>query len=274
MKIKRMGAALAAVTLLLTAACGDESGNDPDSAASPSVAEESASGEPTQQSPSDEPSADKSEGADVDPRAFGRAVIEAQLEAGTVHMEGSFGQGVTMTGVMSLAGDEPAMDMKLSGAQVGGSGVHMILVDGTMYIQIPGSGVGNKFLKVDSKDMANNPLAKSLESIDPSRTFRAFEAITSLEQVGEDTVAGAATVHYKITVDTAKSLQAQGIDPSQAGALPPEIRYDLWVGQDDLVRKMVMGPEAGSVEMVLTKWGEPVQISAPPPGQVQEMPRG
>lgn len=272
-----MGAALAAAALLLTAGCGGDDQGGGDVAASPSAAAETSdSAEPTVEPTGDSPAAEPSTAetaTEVDPKAFGRSIIDAQLEAGAVHMKATIGQGATMTGVLSYTGDQPAMDMALSGVQTAGGDVHMILVDGVMYIQVPGTAMGDKFLKVDAEDLGDNPMAKSLQSMDLSSSFKAFKALTSLKQVGEDTVAGVQTVHYEATVDTAKSLQAQGIDPNQLGALPPEITYDVWVGEDDLIRKMVLGPAAGSVEMVLTRWGEPVQISAPPPGKVQEMPR-
>jgi len=262
MRIRRSAAALAAATLLLATGCGDESSDDAGSS-SASRAEESADA-----SASAEPSAD----SEVDAAAFGQALVDAQLEAGTVHMRGTVGPGMEMTGEMDLSADKPAMDMTMSGAQLGGE-ARMILVGDAMYMRVPGAGMGNKYLKVDASD-PDNPLARALQSMDPSSSFKAFEAVTSLERVGEDTIGGVPTEHYTVTVDTEKSLRAQGIDPRQAGGqLPPEVTYDVWVGEDELIRKMVMGPEAGGIELLLSKWGEPVQISAPPPGQVREMPQ-
>jgi hypothetical protein len=275
MRTKRLAAALAAVALLFTAACGDGE-SDAETAASASATESADGGgsadagetEPSEE-PSDEPGADAG-GSDVDPAAFGKKLVEAQIAAGTVHMEGTLGGAVTMSGVMDFAAGSPAMDMKMSGGQLGGD-ARMILVDQTMYMQVPGTGMGDKFLKIDTSD-PDSPLAKSMQSMDPSTSFRAFEAVTSLERVGQEKIAGVDTTHYKVTIDTARSLKAQGVDPRQAGALPDEVRYDVWVGEDNLARKMVTSREMGGLEVMLTEWGEPVQIEAPPPGQVQEMP--
>jgi hypothetical protein len=97
-----------------------------------------------------------------------------------------------------------------------------------------------------------------------------------IQNLGPATVDGAATTHYRVTIDTAKALQAKGLPaPLVAGALaqlPAEIPADVWIGADGLVHRLQvsLGVAQGhlSLTMNLSDYGAPVTITAPPTSDV------
>lgn len=287
MRRRRLGTALAALLLLAAAACG---GDDPSTASDSGDDTSSAEGTPSDsasptetptetptEEPTEEPSASPSEGSDVAAATFGTDLIEAQLEAGSVHMEADIdaaGQTVEMSGDMSVTPGDVALDMTISGAGLGGGG-RFLLVDEVLYLKFEATGLGDKFLEIDPKDRSN-PMAQSfgdlLNSIDPSRTLAGFEAITKLKAVGQESVGGVETTKYAVSVDTEKAFAAQGIE-APPGPLPDQLDYTVWVDGDNLLRKFVFEQQGAVIEMTFSDWGEPVQIVAPPRSQITAFPQ-
>jgi LppX_LprAFG lipoprotein len=263
MQSRSLALALGAAALLVgAAACG---GSEESGTAAEAV--EPSSDAASSEASSDE-AASETPAADPEAAAFGKALIEAQRRAGSVRLDGVFEPGMTMSGSMRFHNDDVALDMRLKGVAMGGQ-ARMILVDETMYMQIPEAG--SDFIKLDVGD-PDNPLAQQMGSLNPSRAFETFATITQIRERGTETVGGTPTTRYTITVDTAQAMDAQGLHSGHADGLPPELSYDLWVGDDNLIRKMVLAPELGEVEIRLSAWGEPVRITAPPPSQVQQFP--
>jgi hypothetical protein len=175
---------------------------------------------------------------------------------------------MTMSGAMQFDGDDVALDMRLKGAAMGGQ-ARMILVDEAMYVRIPEAG--SDFIKLDMGD-PGNPLSEQMGSLNPSRAFKTFAALTQIRERGVETIDGTPTTRYTVTVDTARAMDLQGLPSGHTDGMPPELSYDLWVGDDNLIRKMVLAPELGKVEIKLSGWGNPVDITAPPTDQIQEFP--
>jgi hypothetical protein len=258
---RRVGVALAMVALAVTPACGGDDDSTGSGGAESSPSERS--------SPSGSPDGEAASQAAEDAAAFGAALVEAQREAGSARVSGTLGRGAKITGVMRFTEDDAAFDMTMSGAGLGRGEARAIVVDDVLYVQVPGAG--RKFIELDPKD-PDNPVAGQFTDIDPSRTFAVFEAVTDLERLGTERVDGVRTTKYAVTVDTEKSLEAQGEDPSQAGSLPDQVTYTVWVDRADLVRRIVVGPEVGGVDLTFGEWGEPVHISAPPASRIQQLP--
>ena len=63
-----------------------------------------------------------------------------------------------------------------------------------------------------------------------------------------------------------------GITPAPNSTGPQTVPYDVWVDGNKLMRKMEMTIEGSKVTMLLDKYGEPVDISAPPTASVTTMP--
>jgi hypothetical protein len=96
-----------------------------------------------------------------------------------------------------------------------------------------------------------------------------------VQSLGSATVGGAATTHYRVTIDTAKALEAKGLTSpllAAAAALPATIPADVWIGKDGLVRqvKLALGVAQGHVamKMNLYDYGADASIAAPPSSDV------
>src|SRR5262249_6107203 len=91
-----------------------------------------------------------------------------------------------------------------------------------------------------------------------------------VQSLGSATVGGTVTTHYRVTIDTAKALEAKGLTSpllAAAATLPASIPADVWIGKDGLVRqvKLALGTAHGHLAMTmnLTDYGTAASISAP-----------
>ena len=97
-----------------------------------------------------------------------------------------------------------------------------------------------------------------------------------VQSLGSATVGGTAATHYRVTIDTAKALEAKGLaSPLLAGAaatLPASIPADVWIGKDGLVRQIRLALDAAQGRMAMTMnlydYGTDASISAPPSSDV------
>jgi len=212
--------------------------------------------------------------------SFASAVTKAQLVARTAHLSGDISSGglsVRLEGDVRV-GEDPAdyaMDLTMSSTGLSDGTIRMILVDEALYMNL-GEATRDKFAKLDFANPSNPMEAnftRLLNSADPSASVDAMaESLRSFDEVGTETIDGVQTTQYRLEVDTAKLLTAQDLgDMADAAAqtLPKTLRYHVWIDQDDLVRRMSFSMSSlMSMTMDITDWGEPVEISAPPPGQV------
>lgn len=201
-------------------------------------------------------------------------VSQAQAKAGSSHISMTLtapdGQTFSSYGQMKLGkgAEDTAMAMTVKG-QTGGLGtVELRLVDRAFYVSL-GALTQGKFVKIDLTD-TSNPIARQygdiLKNVDPARQVRQYEdAITKFDASGKPTeIDGVETQPYRISVDPSKAEQLKQFDQ---GTLPKSINFTLYVGPDDLPRRMVsrMPTQAGTTTLRLdyTKWGEKVTIEAP-----------
>jgi hypothetical protein len=100
-----------------------------------------------------------------------------------------------------------------------------------------------------------------------------------VEKIGNDTVSGVATTHYKVTVDLEQA--AARANGEARKSLREVIRlggvkklpFDVWLDGDGYVRKMVYAEQSGRgaaarVSMVLHDFGSRVTIERPPSDKV------
>lgn len=83
----------------------------------------------------------------------------------------------------------------------------------------------------------------------PLDTARIFDALGADEvvEVGDDEIDGVPVRHYRVTVDVADALGAlpQFDDQVPQGTAVPDVVYDVWVTEDNLLRRMSFGVDAG-----------------------------
>ena len=128
-----------------------------------------------------------------------------------------------------------------------------------------------KFLKLDTND-PNSPFGNlgGVLQGDPLSSFDAFDAgLEEATYVGAEEVDGEEMDHYVLTVDAEKAAKAQGTQlPSGTGT----VTYDLWIDDQDLMRRLEFGSGAEGMTMTLSDWGKPVTVKAPPASALMELP--
>lgn len=206
-------------------------------------------------------------------RAMKAAMKDTRSAHFTMAMSAN-GQNVSAEGDLVYTRRGPELRMTMSSAALGPQEMDMRLVDGVVYFAMPPMTPKGKFLALDTNDPSSPYGAMGgLRQMDPLSTFDAFDAgLRKVRYVGEETVSGETMDHYVLTVDTAAASRAQG-QPVAAG-LPERLVYDLWLDEEDLMRKVsfdVNGMVA--MDMTMSDWGKPVTVKAPPAGKVIENPQ-
>ena len=271
MKLERSLTALALAGVLVLSGCGDDKDNG--NARVGDSASSSASDSPSVTPSEDE--TDSSEGEEVDKADFLADMREGVDGFTTAHVTmkvASSSGDMDGEGDMEMSGDKLAMAMTMSIPALGGGDAEVRLVDGFMYMKMPGE-TGGKFIKLDLSD-PSGPLASlgSLtDAFDPSKSFDMFaEGLTRVVDLGEDDLDGEDLDHYRLTVDTSKVEAFKGLPG--ASSIPKTLEYDIWVDDDFRMRGMDMDLPTGDTSVRYTDLGEPVDIEAPPASQVTTMP--
>jgi hypothetical protein len=267
-------AALAPLALTTLAACG---GDDAESTASDTAGSETSEtpaadeGEATEAEP-----VDAAAGDEIDPSEFMDVFESAFEDATTVHMTMDMN---TAVGAMTGEGDAdysttpPSVDLTMSGGMLPGD-IEAVMVDGVMYMTIPGMGADGQYFKLDLSD-PNNPLGSGLTSqLDPKAMFEQFEdSLSSVTYDGEQDVDGDTADAYTVTVDAATVLEGQGQTLAPGMDVPEEFTYTVYFADDQFRRmEIAMGESMGDVTLDFTDWGKDVSIEAPPADQVTDFP--
>lgn len=245
--------------LALTAACG---GDDPASDA----------GSSSEESTSESASSDQPYDTETIIPAMQAALGDQTSAQMRMQMTGQVEMSVD--GQMEMTDDFAEGKMQLT-VDMQGQTLEMRQVDGLFYVSGPPVTPAGKWLEVDPQD-SQNPMAQQLTDLsrsgDLNTTFDAFrEGLEKVEYVGEEEIDGDTTDHYVFTVDAAKAAEAQG-QMMPPGA-PEQLTYDVWLTDDDLMRRVSF--ELGPVKAVIdaTEWGEPVDVEAPPASDIVQGPQ-
>lgn len=185
------------------------------------------------------------------------------------------GQTMEMAGEVDLGGGQPSVDADLTMPGLGAT--RMIVVDGSAYVSMPGVTDEGMFLEVPQGELEDS--GAGLDDIDVASTWEDWdEGAGQVVYAGTEDVDGEELRRYEIVVDVQAVLDASGQTGSDAAeasaALGDEITYDVWVDEDDLVRRISYTAAGAVTEMTIDRWGEPMDIEAPDPEDVQPMPTG
>jgi len=243
--------------LALTASCGgDEQSAEPES----SGASESSS--ETSDQPYDE---------DTIIPAMQAALGDATSATLDMDLTGQMEMSIAGQMLMTEKFEEGEMELTVD---LQGQTLELRQVDGLLYISGPPATPSGKWVEIDPQD-TQNPMAQQFaglaESGNLTTTFDAFkDGLEEVEYVGEEEIDGEATDHYVFTVDSAKAAEAQGQMMPQGA--PEELTYDVWLTDDDLMRRVTF--ELGPVKAVInaTDWGEPVEVEAPAQSDIIQAP--
>lgn len=282
MRLRRLAvsAAVLGLTTMGLGACADDTKSE---SSGPSTAGSSPSAPQSSASPSASTEDEATDGGSsdaVEPAAFVRRLTAAQLRAGSAHVTMAMTGAARMRAVgdMAFHGSRPEMRMTMSMAQMGTGRMEMRFVHGILYMAMPPMTPPGKFLKIDPND-ASNPLSSQMgglsEQMDPLQSMRALQgAVRSIHRLGTAQVDGAKTDHYRMKVDTAELMKASG-KAGLAGAaqLPDTLTYDVWLDQQDLLRRMTFDVGPVDTTMTMSSWGEDVSVQAPPASSVVKLPK-
>lgn len=259
MTFSRKLSSIAAVVLLagLTlSACGDEDKDDTGAKATPSS---SASGK--------ELTAD----------SFFTTLIDEQLKAGSAHMAMSMGlggQAIKADGDVefgkSFADTSISVDLDMGSA--GPATMKMVLADRVFYMNF-GQMTKGKYAKVDLADEDSafgKQFSQMVDQMDPTKLLGQFQkAVTSFEKKGKpQQIDGVEAQPYELVIDTAK-IDAFSDLPAGAN-VPKTITYELYMGSDNLLRRMAFDVAGSKTQIDYSKWGEPVDIEVPPASEITD----
>jgi len=266
----RRAALAAALPLALgsLAACGNNDSSA--TAGDPGAAASSA--------PTDNAAAEPQAGSAVSGADFLTLVKTAAQKTTTdkvaMTIDSSGGQTVTMEGEMDLTGDKPAVQMTMDMSSAGLGEVEMRLVDGVMYMNM-GQLSNGKFVKFDLSDPKSplGSLSSSLDNLDPAQMVghlrpSAFRHVT---YVGSDAVGR----HYKATLVSKNAAMITGLPSSALANVPKTMAYDVWLDSEGRFAKFqVLLPKMSKMSATYSDYGLDLDITAPDPSQVTEMPLG
>lgn len=263
--------ALAAVaSLTLVAGCGG--GGSEEASGSDTSGSSSESSEPSEseEAPAEELTVDN----------LGERVAAAFSDAGSVAFEleqSTQGQKSSGTGEADLSGDELSSTVDLDTPQ---GTVSVIATDGLFYLKIPQLTSDGKWLEVDPEaDSGLGALIGQLGgSADPAASIEVLGDATEVTPTGEEEIAGVATTGYRVVLPREAIAESLGADPRITQLLPKELDYDVWVDADDLVRRVTSTVEvqgtSSTTTVTYTDYGQPVDVEAPPAGQVTDQAPG
>lgn len=268
--VRRSLAALALPLLMGgLAACGSDDSAEPTASSSSS----SDSGQSSDSGSETTSGAEK--GDKVDPADFVddlQAGLKASTTAKMTMQVDMGGQAITADGGVDYTTTPPEMAMTMKSPAFGEQAVEMRLVDKVLYMNA-GQMTNNKFISYDLSDPANLPpgMDQVTSTLDPLAAFDSFEkGVDSVVFVGDEEVDGDTLGRYEITVDTSKIDQFKKL-PTQA-QLPDSVTYDLWLDDQNRMRKMTMEMASMQTEVQFSNWGESVDIAAPKASEVVEQP--
>lgn len=206
------------------------------------------------------------------PAAYVKKAAAKTAQAPSEHatLDGSVslqGQQVTMTGEGDFDNPQHQGTMQVH-AKIAGVDMQIDeILDGTsIYLRSPllaaAIPAGKTWMKLDLEKLGKSQGVdlSALLAQNPTQSFSQLQASGQVTKVGEETIDGVDTTHYRGRVDLAKLKEFQG-----AVAQP----YDVWIGRDDgYVHRMRMGYSAGkqsvSMTMNFSDFGKSVSVNVPP----------
>lgn len=263
---KSVGVLLATAVLALSSACG-QSGSDAGAASGDAGRADTTAA--ADESPSDAP---------LTRDNFAERLSAAQLDAGSAHIEtttSASGMDVSMTGDVVIAKNLEDSASRVS-MDSSGMAMEVRVVGGNLYMKM-GQMTGDKFVEIDLDD-PDGAFGKSFgnltEQVDPGEQLALFdEALVEFENQGSGgEIDGVETSKLRLVLDTEKVLGANADAKKLGSKLPQQMEYVLFVGQDDLMRRMVADIAGTSTTTDWSRWGEDVEVEAPKKSEITDAP--
>jgi len=215
----------------------------------------------------------------VEGSSFGPRVRAAVLAARTAHI------AMTVTGMKAegdVATEAGAVREHLT-MTLAGTPMEMILRDDAIYMRSPAFSVGDKWIAARSggTDLMSRqlqPVFTQIKGLDPAKQVSSY-VVGSQKVVGQESLDGVATTHY--TAHPTEAEMRRTLAPAMAGQMASvrltDISVDTWVDARDLPHKIVTSMKVNGKDVTTTvlmsRFGEPVSIEAPPSSQTTTAPQ-
>lgn len=146
------------------------------------------------------------------------------------------------------------------------------VMDGTtIYLKSPLFGAalpaGKTWMKLDLEKVgkAQGVDLSQLMGQDPSQSFAQLQASGNVTKVGDETIDGVATTHYRGKIDLSKLPAAAKIKGLANAKYGP---YDVWIGKDDgyvhrVKSSYSVGQQAFGLTMTFSDFGKDVSVTVP-----------
>ena len=273
-------ALIAGTVLLLGPLGGCGSDDKPKAAAATAAASTSSSPTPTPDTSTPTPASPSTDGLSTEGAAkpgerltrdnLVPTMLAAMSAKKTAHMTMELGSSIGAEADVRYAGART--DMKMS-MEMGPTKVVVVIVDGVIYIQ---QGAGTKYQKIDRNGGGMGSLLGQMSNLGPEASISAMRgAVRQVRYDGPDTVDGTPVSKYHVTIDAGSVAGALGMGgmgmggTGGTGTMPSTVSYDLYVDADHLMRRLDMTVGEQHLRMTVSRWGEPVDIAAPPASEVQ-----
>lgn len=208
---------------------------------------------------------------------FAEVLSDSQAKAKSAHVDmeiGAAGQTIKAQGDVAVGATPVDSAMTMTMDMGSSMSFEMRLVDQVFYMNM-GQMSADKFIKVDLKDKSN-PLTKQfgqvMDQMDPAKQMADLKkAVTSFEKKGDpQTIDGVKAQPYVVKVDTSKVQSFKDLPDASADMIPESIEYTMFIGSDNLLRRMSFDIAGSESTINYSKWGEPVEIKAPSAGEISD----
>ncbi|CAL9450036.1 hypothetical protein [Streptomyces sp. enrichment culture] len=236
--------------------------------------------------------ADAADSADMIMAALTRATDRTEeVGSAEVRMTTDLGQGepIAMEGVYSW-GDGFAFDVEMDteAAQMqtltDSPTVRTLFVDGVYYYDIDpqpsGPLAGKEWMSIDSSAIFGEEGAQAFSGgggTSPTASMKGLKYADDVENLGEQTVNGKETTHYRAVVSEKQmgkfkdAYADEGNLFSSMTGGADSVTMEVWVGEDDLPVRMVQEIGATKISMDFDKFGATTEVKAPPAAQTGDL---
>ncbi|MCV2458904.1 hypothetical protein OEB94_06390 [Streptomyces sp. ICN988] len=205
----------------------------------------------------------------------------------TTTLEATGGGPVSMDGTYSW-GDGAAMDVEMDTAAAQMSALQddpttrVIMVDGAYYYDVDpqpnGPLAGKEWMRVDVAAVTGEAGADNMAAnADPTAGLRYLAASSEVENLGEETVLGKETTHYRGSVGAEHIEKSKLTEAEKKAAITAlqanggKMTCDIWVDGKDLPVRMSQTGAGMTVKMDFVKFGATKEITAPPAAETGDL---
>lgn len=210
-------------------------------------------------------------------------------------------QDMSMTGEGAIEFESQrstmTMDLGAVGAQTGMAKMEMRTDGRTIYMKLPNAqqlGLPTPWLKMDLDSMAGLQglgQLSQMNNTDPTSSMEMLRGVADVEEIGSEDIRGAATTHYRATIDIDKAIEDAPADmkkqlQTQFEALGSEaIPADVWIDDEGRLRRQDIsmdlskaqgaagggqGPTEVKVSIEMYGFGTDVDVQPPPASEVTD----